>query len=194
MPVNETAEGHEVKTRTKMVSGLASAGLVATLFAAPQVAGAGHANPVLAADLDGRQEVATGASDRRIVGDPNGRGEIYVFGIDGDPARQTLCYVMVADKISGLDNPPGAPFAAHIHAGPRGQNGPVVVNLAWPQNGTASDCFSVGDTRGGNPVFPTDVTPADIFEDPEGFYINVHNAEYPAGAIRGQLETVGHSD
>lgn len=46
------------------------------------------------ADLTGRAEVG---ADSRMAGDPNGRGEAYVFGIDGDAL--TLCYVLTADKI-----------------------------------------------------------------------------------------------
>jgi len=160
---------------------------VGALLAGSQGALAGHANPVLATDLDGRQEVATGATNRRIVGDPNATGEAYVFGVDGDPARAKLCYVLLADKLAGTESAPGAPRAAHIHRGAAGTNGPVVVNLAWPQGGQAADCFSLGDTRGGNPVFVNGGTPAEIFDNPGGFYVNVHNADYPAGAIRGQL-------
>jgi hypothetical protein len=53
------------------------------------VASAGHETVVLETSLDGRSEVATGATNKRMVGDPNGRGEAYVFGIDGDAT--TLC-------------------------------------------------------------------------------------------------------
>jgi hypothetical protein len=166
--------------------------LAATSCLLSQPVRAGHLNIVLKADLDGRQEVAADAGNRRIVGDPRGRGEGYVFGIDGDP--NTLCYVVSVDRIAELDLPPGNGRQAHIHRGPKGSNGPVVVNLAWPQDGRAADCIS--ETRvlpNGAPAFARDgngnlrATVVEILTNPDAFYINVHNAEYPAGAVRGQL-------
>ena len=156
----------------------AAAGLFAGLTLAGQSAFAGHTNPVLHAELDARQEVAKG--------DPNGRGEVYVFGVDEDAAadRQKLCYVLVADKI---DSSPGG--AAHIHEGEPGENGPVVARLAFPAGGDASDCFDQSSTRGGSPVFAEGFTPAELFANPDNYYVNVHTAEYPNGAIRGQLNS-----
>ena len=154
-----------------------AAGLIAGLTFAGQAAFAGHTNPVLHAELDGKEEVGKG--------DPNGRGEIYVFGVDEDTAdtRQKLCYVLVADKID-----PTAGGAAHIHEGQPGENGPVVARLAFPAGGDASDCFDEDSTRGGSPVFTDGFTPAELLANPGDYYVNVHTAEYPDGAIRGQLE------
>lgn len=151
---------------------------------------AGHANTVAEADLDGRNEVGSG-KDNRITGDPNGTGEAYVFGIDEDGgAMTTLCYVLTVDGISDLELAPGAPRAAHIHEGQPGQNGPVVANLAWPQGGEAGDCLTDGEA-GKFPVDPATGQPrssvAEILANPGEYYVNVHNGEYPAGAIRGQL-------
>ena len=128
---------------------------------------AGHTNEVLEADLDGRQEVATGAKSQRIVGDPNGLGDVYVFGIDNlreagaggivvEDNTDTLCYVLEVAKVSGTENNPGAPYAAHIHRGEPGSNGPVVVNLAFPTGGEAADCVTetrVGAAPANAPVF-----------------------------------------
>jgi hypothetical protein len=139
-------------------------------------ASAGHTNTVLEAELDGRSEVG---ATRAVSGDPDGSGEAYVFGIDGDPT--TLCYVVTVGKIAPAT-------AAHIHAGPAGANGPVVVNLARPEDGNAADCLTEGEILpNGSPAFPTGQTVASILANPGGFYVNVHNAEYPGGAIRGQL-------
>jgi len=132
---------------------------------------AGHTNTLLEADLKGRAEVGTTS---RLAGDPNGRGEAYVFGVDGDPT--TLCYVLTVDKI-------GTAMAAHIHEGAAGANGPVVVNLAAPADGNAADCLTEGEEG----KFVGDQTVAEILANPGNYYVNVHNVEYPGGAIRGQL-------
>jgi hypothetical protein len=160
---------------------------------------AGHLNIVLEAALDGRQEVASDRSDRRIVGDPRGRGEAYVFGIDANTT--TLCYVLRVQRIGELALAPGNGRQAHIHRGKAGENGPVVVSLAWPQDGRAADCIAEDRILpNGSPAFARDAngtplaTAFEILMNPEEFYVNVHNAEYPAGAIRGQLEDTLRSD
>lgn len=138
------------------------------------VASAGHENQLLFTELDGRNEVANAATNQRNVGDPNGSGEAYVFGIDGDVT--TLCYILTVDKI-------GTATAAHIHEGAAGSNGPVVVSLAAPADGNAADCLTEGETG----KFVGDQTVLEILNNPSDYYVNVHNVEYPNGAIRGQL-------
>jgi hypothetical protein len=160
-----------VATTTALVTGaLAAAGVLVTAG----IASAGHTNTLLEARLDGRAEVANGATNKRLVGDPNGRGEAYVFGVDGDAT--TLCYVLTVDKIATAT-------AAHIHEGAPGENGPVVVNLAAPADGNAADCLTEGEAG----KFVGDQTVAEILANPQDYYVNVHNAEFPGGAIRGQL-------
>ena len=163
-----------MRSRLLVGSGVAACAAGAVLLASVGGALGGHTNTVLHAQLDGREEVRTGAEDNRVVGDPNGRGEAYVFGIDGDPT--TLCYVLTVAKIAPAT-------AAHIHEAPAGVNGPIVVNLAAPADGDAADCVS--ESEGG--AFPTGETAAEILSNPSGYYVNVHNGDYPGGAIRGQL-------
>ncbi|MES2859690.1 MAG: CHRD domain-containing protein [Pseudomonadota bacterium] len=166
--------------------------LIACLTAS--TANAGHTNIVLQAPLDGRQEVANNAKDNRIVGDPRGRGEAYVFGIDANTT--TLCYLVEAAGIGELSLAPGGGRQAHIHRGRKGENGPVVVTIAWPQDGRSADCIAENRILpNGSPAFSRDpatgqprATVFEILMNPEQFYVNVHNAEYPAGAIRGQLK------
>jgi len=165
-----------------------AAASVAILTVAAPLALAGHLNILLNADLDGRQEVSAVATSNAIVGDPNGRGEFYVFQIDsagGVDNSKVLCYNLQVKRIGELDMAPGSGRAAHIHKGKFGENGPVVANLAWPQNGQAADCL---DARLRPAQFPLgDPVVADIVANPGDYYVNVHNSVYPAGAIRGQL-------
>lgn len=152
--------------------------------ALPQIARAGHTNAVLSTELDGRAEVSSEASNNRMVGDPNGEGSAYVFGVDGDPT--TLCYVLEVSELQLVPVTEG--MAAHIHEGVAGENGPIVANLAGPEDGNAGDCLTEGEEG----KFPTNEAGIvqRILTNPEDFYINVHNPEFPDGAIRGQL--MGH--
>ena len=159
------------KSKRFAIAGATAATAITAAVIPIGMAVAGHTNTVLEADLTGRAEVGT---SNRLAGDPNGRGEAYVFGVDGDAT--TLCYVLTVDKI-------GTPLAAHIHEGAAGTNGPVVVNLAAPADGNAADCLTEGEEG----KFVGDQTVAEILANPQNYYVNVHNAEFPGGAIRGQL-------
>ncbi|MGQ0624093.1 MAG: CHRD domain-containing protein [Sporichthyaceae bacterium] len=162
------------RTVGTVVAGIGvSTGLVVSSLGG--VAVAGHLNTVLSAKLTGAKEVPK-------AGDPDGRGSISVFGIDND--TKTLCYVLRVGKISL----PEGKVAGHIHQGGVNANGPIVVNLAGPAGGEAADCLTQGETLpSGAKAFPTKVTVADILKNPRDFYVNVHNVEFPDGAIRGQL-------
>lgn len=168
------------------LSRFARPALLALAVAAP-LAIAGHLNSLLNAELDGRQEVNT-SGNNAIVGDPDGKGEFYVFAIDSVPGTdnsKVLCYNLQVKRIAELEMAPGNGRAAHIHKGKAGENGPVVANLAWPQDGQAADCL---DARLRPAQFPVgDAVVADILANPGNYYVNVHNSEFPGGAIRGQL-------
>ncbi len=98
-------------------------------------------------------------------GSPTATGIARVT-VDGRTGN--ICYVI---RVYGLDSP----TAAHIHDGGRRVAGPVVVTLDPPVDGRSEGCV-------------TDKAEArEILADPTSYYVNVHNAEFPAGAIRGQL-------
>lgn len=146
-----------------------------------QSANAGHTNTVLRAELDGSSEVAGDGDTSQVVGDVTGTGHVSVFGVDGDPT--TLCYVL---NVSGIQQVPVAEgMAAHIHEGASGENGPVVAALAGPEDGNAADCLTEGE-EGKFPMGQPGIVQR-ILKNPEGFYVNVHNPQFPDGAIRGQL-------
>ena len=110
----------------------------------------------------------TGAAEVPGPGDPDGSGHATITINYG---AATLCWQI---RVEGITLPASA---AHIHDAPAGVAGPVFVGLSAPgSKGAVSGCASV--TR--------DKLKA-ILEDPAGYYVNVHNADYPAGALRGQL-------
>lgn len=72
-------------------------------------------------------------------------------------------------------------FIGHIHRGPAGTNGLVVVDLL----GRVSESGRQLHLRGTRPLAPA--LAAELRANPAGFYVNLHTTQAPAGAIRGQL-------
>jgi hypothetical protein len=70
-----------------------------------------------------------------------------------------------------------APVAAHIHRGAAGTAGAIVVPLTSPD--------STGSTRGCTAAARPLVSA--ILGSPAQYYVNVHTAAFPGGAVRGQL-------
>lgn len=107
----------------------------------------------------------SGAEEVPNAGDPDGSGFAVVAVI---PEAGLVCYGVVVFGIA-------AATAAHIHEAPRGVAGPVVVHLDDPSRGASSGCVADAEEA------------ADIAADPGDYYVNVHNAQFPGGALRGQL-------
>jgi hypothetical protein len=108
----------------------------------------------------------TGAAEVPGPGDPDGSGEVHITLNQG---QGLVCF-----QLSVADIAPAT--AAHIHVGPVGVAGPVVVGLTPPTSGSSSGCVSAD----------LDLIKA-IRQNPEEYYVNVHNSLFPAGAVRGQL-------
>ena len=106
-------------------------------------------------------------SEEVTPGDPDGTGMATITLNQG---QGTISYQLT---VSGIETP----MAAHIHEAPAGQAGPVVFTLATPVNGVSS-----GVIRNVSKEMIKEIR-----QNPEDYYINVHNAMYPAGALRGQL-------
>jgi hypothetical protein len=94
-------------------------------------------------------------------GDPDGTGTAR---LTFDPAKNLVCYEIAVDKIA-------APNGVHIHSGIGGQSGPPVVTL------TPTGCAPLEQGK-----------IMDILKNPGNYYVDVHNSEFPNGALRGQLE------
>ena len=142
--------------RILTVAGLAT--LTAGAIALP--AAADSERRALTTKLSGAEEVP-------LPGDPNGKGHATIR-IKGD----TICFNIVTQRIAGSS-------AAHIHEAPRGEAGPVVVDLFAGGSDATSRRGCVDD-------FDAEVIEG-LREDPSDYYVNVHNQEFPAGAVRGQL-------
>ena len=112
----------------------------------------------IVAPLSGLQEVP-GPGDA----DGKGKGTLDVNATTGE-----ICYVL---EVRGI-----APAtAAHIHEAARGKAAGVVQMLKAPTSGRSSGC--VTNLR----------LAADLVESPADYYLNVHNTDFPGGALRGQL-------
>jgi CHRD domain len=109
----------------------------------------------------------TGAAEVNAAGVPN-QGDLDGIGTASlrvNPGQGEVCWTIA---VSGVD-----PItAAHIHIAPPTAPGPIVVPL---------DPYSGGCTE-----VDRDVALA-IIKNPDSYYVNVHNAPFPAGALRGQL-------
>ena len=142
--------------------------LVLAAIAALAIAGPASAAKLGGADQGGRQLTTAlmGEQEVPVLGDLDGIGFATVTV---NPGQGLVCYEL---SVSGIE----AATAAHIHEAPVNVAGPVVVHLLPPTGGSSSDCVEVGRTLA-----------KEILQDPADYYVNVHNAEFPGGALRGQL-------
>ncbi len=107
----------------------------------------------------------TGAAEVPETGDPDGSGTANVVLNPGD---NTVCFEITVENIE-------EPGAAHIHSGPAGTAGPPVVD------------FDIGN-QGLSGCVDADASTIEAIQTmPADYYVNVHNAEYGGGAVRGQL-------
>jgi len=115
-------------------------------------------SPVVSAKLKGSNEVPD-------KGDPNGTGFVVVTF---KAAKGMACW-----QFKGIARI-GTPTAAHIHKGRKGVAGAVVIpfGAAYKAKGCQKAAKSVIEA---------------IETNPNRYYVNIHNARYPGGALRGQL-------
>ena len=107
----------------------------------------------------------TGAAEVPGPGDPDGSGTA-TFRVNAGQGQ--VCYTLAVSDIEPAT-------AAHIHRTPP-DPGPAVVPLAPPTDGSSSGCAEV-----------TRALAQELIRNPSIFYVNVHNEEFPGGAVRGNL-------
>jgi len=158
-----TPAGHDHNT---------TAGLAPPAAGAPADPKRATSRPLfLTARLSGRQEVPVAGGP--AVGDPDGSATA-VLRVQGNRVTFALSW-------RGI----GTPTLGHIHQGAAGVNGAVkVLFFGTPMPDTA--------TAATGAVTVDDPAIADaIRANPRGFYVNLHSAQFPGGAVRGQLAPVG---
>ena len=107
-------------------------------------------------------------------GDPNGSGTAAV------KVRGTeICFDI---KWSGFEA-----IMSHIHKGPAGTNGDVVVPFF------TSESPLDANSKSGCVTAKASLVNA-IAANPSNYYVNVHSPEFPKGAARGQLAVAGAND
>ncbi len=151
--------------RTLCTMFLACAGLVATVAPA-------RADFVSTATLSAATDGAT-----------NSKGS-GMATVDWMSASNSFTYTLSWTNLTGPAT------MAHIHFGPPGVSGPIVIPFfmsSMPASDTISGSLTAADFKpdpaGG---INTIADVATAIEDGKA-YVNVHTAQYPAGEIRGQL-------
>jgi hypothetical protein len=123
------------------------------------------AMPLASAAATNLQAALDAAEEVPNPGPAGGKGTAKLVVDDG---ANTLCYELAWEGIQD-------PTAAHVHTGAKGVAGPVAVDFKLKENGP----------KGCVPADPTIL--GQIRDNPGGHYVNVHTADHPRGAIRGQL-------
>lgn len=132
----------------------------AAVLAAACATTAGAQRATLAVTLNGLQEVPG-------PGDPDGIGTAEIRVV---PGQGRLCWNLYVRQTD-------AATAAHLHRGAAGAAGPPVVTLATPgPDGHSEGCAPVDEPLA-----------RQISNQAHEYYVNVHTAAYPNGAVRGQL-------
>lgn len=132
---------------------------------------------VLVLALGGCETVADGIADSAVAGlsgaqevpgpgDLDGRGRAEITIVD---ATDNVCFDPKVRAIAPAT-------AAHIHRGRMGVAGPPVVPLSPPIDGERDGCVATSGALAD-----------EIKANPSDFHVNIHSAEFPNGAVRGQL-------
>jgi hypothetical protein len=151
------------KLRNGLIGTAAGLGVAALLV--PVVAG-GNARPPFEPEVPLLAQL-TGGAEAPGPGDADGSG---AAAVTIDSTNDEVCFDISWTGIASAT-------LAHIHVGPPGTPGPVVVDFT-PHIDALAELAS-------GCVIDTDADA--ISTNPANYYVNVHNADFPGGAVRGQL-------
>jgi CHRD domain len=147
--------------RLRYLALLAAAGLLA-IFAVPSFAAITKAE--LTAKLSGNKEIP-GPGDRGAKGEAE-----FKFNVEKGKIKYLIEYEDMEDAEAG-----------HIHKGDKANAGPIKV-LLFEEVSPSPIEGVVRDVR--------ERLMKKIIKNPKDWYVNLHNTDFPDGAIRGQLKVV----
>jgi len=112
---------------------------------------------------------------------PHGDADSGSITLTLNPGQEEVCWSVGALSLTAGE---ALPHVAHIHIAPPGVAGPVVIDL-----------FGTATTPPPPTSYPTGTTCVAaerstliaIMQDPSAYYVNLHNAQHPAGVTRAQL-------
>jgi hypothetical protein len=144
---------------------LALVGLALAVLAVPAISLAGRNTTEVDAKLTGKAEVPGPGSKK-------GKGEIAIFL---KPTKGKVCFNLDVKNLDTITD-------GHIHKGAEGVAGDVKVPLFVGQELAGTGSYD-GCTKNVKKKLIKKIA-----AHPEKYYANVHTLDFPAGAIRGQLE------
>jgi hypothetical protein len=148
--------------------------VVAAVVALPAVSAFGQATFLL--NMNGQNEFVNGQPNR---GDPDatGIGTITLNpGTGGNTGSATVNLTL-----ANIDTPLSL---WHIHTGAANTQGPVFIDFGNPET------YRNGNLISGTVPNLSSTNIQTVLANPPGFYLNIHNGPFGAGAIRDQLGTV----
>jgi hypothetical protein len=149
---------------------------VAALFTGASIAGA--APVTFNVNMTGQKEVTAGGLPNQ--GDLNGSA-IGTITLDAGSGGSTATFSFNL-ALSGLPTPPATDF--HIHTGAANTAGSILIPFGVNTAGgdTLTQTQFSGSRSGLNSA-----NMSAVLANPAGFYVNIHNGEFPGGAVRDQV-------
>jgi hypothetical protein len=130
---------------------------------------------------------ANGTKEVNSAGVPNGDPDGSAIGtlrLDNGTGSGNTGSAVITLTLSNLDVGTVDLTGHHIHQAPSTTTGPIVVDFGDP------DTIRSGSILSGTITGLPAATITNIFANPAGFYYNLHNGQFTAGAVRDQLVVV----